>query len=282
MDKIKKKVILSVSEGSASRKFDFEFLDEICDQEHLKMPLHEGSLCTKRCPWAHSYCVSLQGASCRCHTSRRILQCTAVCCVAWCEIPIKWLTQHMRQSFLAILAEPLWCFLPSTNNLDNYAWDQEVVLCNLNPGYPGDCFCIRSLMLAPKVLRFLWSISPILGSQGNNMFALKCTVKQSMKVPSAFTFKNSPFCHRSNHGPFGSLHWVQIAVYSFSLNKSLFCLGISSCNFCGNGIQEKCRLLPHRNISVNTSQYRLFPKNLLLDQCMKIYRWDVKEVWEIT
>jgi hypothetical protein len=105
----------------------------------------------------------------------------------------------MRRSVLAILVQPFWCFLPSTNNLNNYASDQEIVLCSSNPGDPGDCIFIRILMPAPNVLRFLWPIFPILGSQGNNIFAVKCTVKQSMLVLSAFTLKNSPFCHRSNH-----------------------------------------------------------------------------------
>ena len=107
----------------------------------------------------------------------------------------------MRRSTLAILVHPFCCFLPSTNNLDNYASGQETALCNLNPSDPGDCICIRSLMPAPKVLRFLWTIFPILASQGNNsrIFAVKCTVKQSMLVLSAFTLKNTPFCHRTNN-----------------------------------------------------------------------------------
>jgi len=99
-------------------------------------------------------------------------------------------------------------------------------------------------MLALSVLRFLWSICPILGCQG------KCAVKQSMKVPVAFTFKNSPFCDRCNHVPFGFLHYIPIAVYSFSLRRNLFCFGISLCNFRGNDMQKNLACF---HISVNTS-----------------------------
>jgi hypothetical protein len=52
---------------------------------------------------------------------------------------INWLTQHMHRSNLAILVQPFWKFLPSTNNLVNYASEQEIALCNLNPTVPGDC-----------------------------------------------------------------------------------------------------------------------------------------------
>jgi hypothetical protein len=39
---------------------------------------------------------------------------------------------------LAILVQPFWRFLSSTNNLVNYASEQEIALCNLNPDDPVD------------------------------------------------------------------------------------------------------------------------------------------------